>query len=249
MQRPAFQDVAGRDPALRQPSLGQQHPQVPAVGLIDLGVPLAAAGEGGVGRPGQMRRDPGRGQLLDDIPPPGTPLNRERDILAAVPRLFMSTWKRAFRAVVRRCRCRLRRSGGRAAGLPVLRHGQAGPVGARPGTGDPATGRRDGAAAAGPDPLPVLPAHAHLAAVLVRAPARRCDRGDRHRPGGSAEGSGLHADRRGPGPATSRPLAPAEQLTPARALPCPLSGRATDHDHHGVTGAAHRDTVSTAPPP
>ena len=93
MQRPAFQDVAGRDPALRQPSLGQQHPQVPAVGLIDLGVPLAAAGEGGVGRPGQMRRDPGRGQLLDDIPPPGTPLNRERDILAAVPRLFMSTWK------------------------------------------------------------------------------------------------------------------------------------------------------------
>ena len=83
-QRPAFQDVAGRDPALRQPALGQQHPQVPAVGLVGLGVPLAAAGEGGVGRLGQMRRDAGRGQLLRDIPPPGAPLDRERDILAAV---------------------------------------------------------------------------------------------------------------------------------------------------------------------
>jgi hypothetical protein len=30
-----------------------------------------------------MRRNPGRGQLLDDIPPPGTPLDRERGILAA----------------------------------------------------------------------------------------------------------------------------------------------------------------------
>jgi hypothetical protein len=50
-------------------------------------------------------------------------------------------------------------------------------------------------------------------------------------------------------PATSRRLALAEHLTPARALPCPLSGRVTGHDHHGVTGAALRDTVSTAPPP
>ena len=33
-QRPALQDVAGRDPALRQPALGQQHPQVPGVGLV-----------------------------------------------------------------------------------------------------------------------------------------------------------------------------------------------------------------------
>jgi hypothetical protein len=30
-----------------------------------------------------MRRNPGRGQLLRDIPPPGAPLDRERDILAA----------------------------------------------------------------------------------------------------------------------------------------------------------------------
>ena len=30
-----------------------------------------------------MRRNPGRGQLLGDIPPPGASLDRERDILAA----------------------------------------------------------------------------------------------------------------------------------------------------------------------
>jgi len=30
-----------------------------------------------------MRRDAGRGQLLCDIPPPGAPLQRERDILAS----------------------------------------------------------------------------------------------------------------------------------------------------------------------
>ena len=35
------------------------------------------------GRLGQMRRDAGRGQLLGDIPPPGAPLGRERDVLAA----------------------------------------------------------------------------------------------------------------------------------------------------------------------
>jgi hypothetical protein len=62
-QRPAFQDLLRRDPALRQPALGQQLPQVPGVGLVGLGMPLAAAGEGGVGRLGDMRRDPGRSQL------------------------------------------------------------------------------------------------------------------------------------------------------------------------------------------
>ena len=75
-------DWAGSS-TLRQPSLGQQHPQVPAVGLIGLGVPLAAPGKRGVRRLGQMRRDAGRGQLPGDIPPPGTPLDRERDILTA----------------------------------------------------------------------------------------------------------------------------------------------------------------------
>src|SRR5260370_37786833 len=42
-QRPAFQDLRWRDPALRQPALSQQLPQVPGVGLVGLGVPLAAA--------------------------------------------------------------------------------------------------------------------------------------------------------------------------------------------------------------
>jgi len=56
---------------------------VPAVGLVGLGVPLAAAGERGVGWLGQMRRDADRGQLLGDIPPPGASLDRERDVIAA----------------------------------------------------------------------------------------------------------------------------------------------------------------------
>jgi hypothetical protein len=56
---------------------------VPAVGLIGLGVPLAAAGEGSVGRLGQMRRDAGRGQLLGDVPPPRASLDRECDVIAA----------------------------------------------------------------------------------------------------------------------------------------------------------------------
>jgi hypothetical protein len=46
---------------------------VPRIGPIGLGMPLAAAGERGVGRLGQMRRDPGRGQLLGDIPPARAP--------------------------------------------------------------------------------------------------------------------------------------------------------------------------------
>ena len=67
----------------RQPALGQQLPQVPRVGLVGLGVPLAAAGEGGVSRLGDMRRDAGRGQFLGDVPPAGAPLQRERDIVPA----------------------------------------------------------------------------------------------------------------------------------------------------------------------
>jgi len=56
---------------------------VPGVGLVGLGVPLAAAPRGGVGRLGQMRRGAGRGQLPGDVPPPGAPLDRERNILPA----------------------------------------------------------------------------------------------------------------------------------------------------------------------
>jgi hypothetical protein len=45
-------------------------------------VPLAAPGEGSIGRLGEMHRDPGRGQLLGDVPPPGAPLHRGRDVVA-----------------------------------------------------------------------------------------------------------------------------------------------------------------------
>ena len=57
--------------------------QVPRVGLVRLGVPLTAAGEGGVSRLGDMRRDAGEGQLLGDVPPAGAPLQRERGVVAA----------------------------------------------------------------------------------------------------------------------------------------------------------------------
>jgi len=56
---------------------------MPGVGLVGLGVPLAAAGEGGVGRLGDMRPDAGRGQLPGDVPPAGTALQRERGIVPA----------------------------------------------------------------------------------------------------------------------------------------------------------------------
>ncbi|HEV2254557.1 MAG TPA: hypothetical protein VGS06_15310 [Streptosporangiaceae bacterium] len=49
-QRPAFQDVPGRDPALRQPALGQQHPLVPGVGLIAVSFPRRAALSAGSAR-------------------------------------------------------------------------------------------------------------------------------------------------------------------------------------------------------
>jgi hypothetical protein len=82
-QRPAFQDAAGRDPALREPAVGQQPPQVRRVGLVCLGMPLAAAGSRGVSRLGDVRRAPGRGQFLGDIPPPGASLQSERDVVTA----------------------------------------------------------------------------------------------------------------------------------------------------------------------
>jgi hypothetical protein len=58
---------------------------MPGVGLVGLGVPLAAAGEGGVGRLGDMRRDAGRGQFLRDIPPSRAALQRERVVAAGEP--------------------------------------------------------------------------------------------------------------------------------------------------------------------
>jgi hypothetical protein len=82
-QRPALQDDRRRDPAFRQPALGEQLPEVPRVGLVGLGVPLAAPRERGIGRLGDMRRDTGRSQLLRDVPPAGAPLQRERDVITA----------------------------------------------------------------------------------------------------------------------------------------------------------------------
>jgi hypothetical protein len=82
-QRPAFQDLRRRDPALRQPAVGQQLPQVPGVGLVGLGVSLAAAGGRGVGRLADMRGASGCSQLPGDVPPPGAALHRERDVVTA----------------------------------------------------------------------------------------------------------------------------------------------------------------------
>jgi hypothetical protein len=56
---------------------------MPGIGLVGLGVPLAAPQRGGAGRLAQMRGDPGRGQLLGHIPPARAPLHRERDIVPA----------------------------------------------------------------------------------------------------------------------------------------------------------------------
>ena len=72
-----------RDPALGQVPGRQVHPQVPGVGLVGLGMPLAAAQRGGVSRLGQVRDDPRRRQLLHHIPPPGAALQREMDVVLA----------------------------------------------------------------------------------------------------------------------------------------------------------------------
>ena len=63
-----LQHVARRDPALGQVPGQQVHPQVPGVGLVGLGVPLAAAQRGGIGRLGQVRLDPGS----EPVPRPRT---------------------------------------------------------------------------------------------------------------------------------------------------------------------------------
>jgi hypothetical protein len=82
-ERPVLQDVRRRDPAFRQPARGQQRLQVPGAGLAGLGMPLAAAQRGGVGRLGQMRLQASGSQLLRDITPPGAPLDGERDLTPA----------------------------------------------------------------------------------------------------------------------------------------------------------------------
>jgi hypothetical protein len=56
---------------------------MPGVGLVGLGPPFPAAGGSGVGRLAEVRGDPGRGQLLGDVPPARASLHRERDIVPA----------------------------------------------------------------------------------------------------------------------------------------------------------------------
>jgi hypothetical protein len=46
-------------------------------------MPLAAAGECGISRLGDVRRDAGPGQLLRDVPPAGASLQGERDVVPA----------------------------------------------------------------------------------------------------------------------------------------------------------------------
>jgi hypothetical protein len=82
-RRPALQHMARRDPALGQPPVGKQLPQVPRVGPVCLRVPLPTAQRGGVGRLADMRDRPGRREFLGHIPTAGTPLQRELDVVAA----------------------------------------------------------------------------------------------------------------------------------------------------------------------
>ena len=173
------------------------------------------------------------GQAATPVPPgarcPGA------GIVAAV------VWK-ACRAVVRRCRCRLRQPGGRAAGLPVVWQRAAALVGPGAGAAGPAAGRRGGAAAASPGALPLLRAHPRPAARLVRAPARRLRRGDRHRAGISAGRGGLPADRRGPGRAAGDRTGLAAPPALARGGHAPLrdgrAGRARRHRSGAAAPAA-----------
>ena len=80
-QRPALQHLRRRDPALRQPALGQQVTQQPRVRPVGLGPLLAAACRRGIGRLGQVRLHARALQLPDHIPPARARLHRERDIV------------------------------------------------------------------------------------------------------------------------------------------------------------------------
>jgi hypothetical protein len=80
---PHFQHVLRRDPAFGQVPGQQVDPQVPGIGLVGFGVPLAAAQRGGVRRLGQMRLGPRGQQLLHDIPPAGAALQREMHVVLA----------------------------------------------------------------------------------------------------------------------------------------------------------------------
>jgi hypothetical protein len=80
-QSAQLEDVFGRDPGLRQPPLEQQVAQMAGVALIGLGSPLRAARRRRVGRLGQLNRDAGALELLDDEAPAGGRLHRSLDVL------------------------------------------------------------------------------------------------------------------------------------------------------------------------
>jgi hypothetical protein len=82
-QRSILQHLCRRDVALRQPLFGQQGADRLRVRPVGLGPPRATTPGRGVGRLGQVRGHPGALQLLDQVPPSGARLGRERDIVAA----------------------------------------------------------------------------------------------------------------------------------------------------------------------
>jgi hypothetical protein len=78
-------DVLGRDPGLRQAPLEPQVAQVAGVEAVGLGAPLPPAQAARLGRLGQVGRDAGRLQLLDDEAPAGGGLKRRLHRLAIEP--------------------------------------------------------------------------------------------------------------------------------------------------------------------
>ncbi len=79
------QDPPRPDPRGGQPTLGEQLAEQPGVGPVGLGAPLAATQAGGIGRLGQVRGQPSPLQLLDDKPPAGARLHRERAAVTGQP--------------------------------------------------------------------------------------------------------------------------------------------------------------------
>jgi hypothetical protein len=73
-----LQHRVGRDPGLGKIAALEQLPQQPGVAAIGLGVLLATTRCLRVGRLGHMRLEARSGNLLDDIPPPGAALHRQR---------------------------------------------------------------------------------------------------------------------------------------------------------------------------
>ena len=75
-----LEHVVGRDPRLGQPALVKQLAQQARVGAVGLGPLLAAAQGCCVGRLSEMGLHAGSDQLLDDEPPAGAALERDRHV-------------------------------------------------------------------------------------------------------------------------------------------------------------------------